>query len=95
MTRKVEKKGMERMEEGGGKQPKGTAVPRRERQPVSSTTHQAYNQKVQPRDTVKWFPNTSYEIYLTILGSESRWVITVMGHLMVVMDNLWSVCMRA
>ena len=53
MTRKVGKKGMERMEEGEEKQPKGTAVLRRERQPVSSTTHQAYNQKVQPQGQVE------------------------------------------
>ena len=61
MTTKVGRKGMERMEEGGEKQPKGTAVPRRERQPVSSTTHQAYNHKVQPQGQAE----TSSQTYPT------------------------------
>ena len=38
---------------------------------------------------------TCYEIYLNILGSKSRWVIGVMGHLMVLMDTFWSVYLAA
>ena len=58
MTTKVGRKGMERMEEGEEKQPKGKAVPRRERQPVSSTTHEAYNHKVQPQGQAETSPQT-------------------------------------
>ena len=46
---------------GGEKKPKGEGVPRRERQPVSSTTHQAYNHKVQPQGQAE----TSSQTYQT------------------------------
>ena len=61
MTRKLEKKGIQRMEEEEERPPKGTAAPRRERQPVSSATHSAYNKKVQPQGQVE----TSCQIYPT------------------------------
>ena len=63
MTTKVGTKGMERMEEGEEKQPKGEGVPRRERQPVSSTTHQAYNHKVQPQGQAETSSQT-YQTYI-------------------------------